>query len=705
MAGALSEMPLPPLREDLRLLPGPRSRDGAPTWTVHDPARHRFLRLGWLEFEILTRWALGRSDRVAHAVAAETVIRAGERDVLQMLAFADRAGLLQPTGEAGAKRLRMEAERRRLSAAMWLLKNYLFLRIRLLNPDRALAALLRLLGFVFTRGFVVGVALAAVLAGFLVWRQWPAYTHNFMFLFTLQGAALAALALSFAKVVHELGHGLTARHFGCRVPAMGVGLLVLWPVLWTDTTDAWRLTDRRQRMLIDAAGVAAEIVLAVAATLAWCVLADGPLRSGAFMLSSSTWLLTIVVNVNPMMRFDGYYLLSDLLDVPNLQDRGFALTRWRLRELLFGLGDPPPERFPPGLARMVLVYGTCTLIYRFVLFMGIALLVYHLAFKALGLFLMIVELGWFVVWPICGELRVWARRAGGMRVNRHTLATAVGLAALLAALLLPWHTQVSAPALLRAGRQAVLATGERGRLVRLVPQGQTVAEGTVVAELDSPQVTYGRRAALLRIAGLREEIAGAAFDPDRSGGLEVSWRELEDAVAKLRAFEAQEAALLVRAPFAGEVLDIPPDLRPGTWLPRRERLGLLVERSRGLAEAYVEETDIARVHVGAPATFVPDGGGAAMAMTVAEIGPTAIRALDSPDLASLHGGGVAVRKDASGALVPQIAVYRVVLRPVQADAGVTVRQRGAVAIEGDRVSLLGRIARRAAALFVRESGL
>ena len=234
---------LPPLREDLRLLPGPTSRDGAPTWTLHDPARHRFFRIGWLQFEILSRWGLGRSDTVAESIAAETTIRTNQADVASLVRFATLAGLLAPVGEPGTRRLMAEAERKRMSAGSWLLKNYLFLRVQLLDPDRLLAWLLTYVGFLYTRGFALAVGVLALAGLHLVGQQWDAYWHSFQDLFSLEGALMVGAAMTGAKVVHELGHGLTARHFGCRVPAMGVALLVLWPVLWTDTTDAWRLTD------------------------------------------------------------------------------------------------------------------------------------------------------------------------------------------------------------------------------------------------------------------------------------------------------------------------------------------------------------------------------------------------------------------------------------------------------------------------------
>lgn len=283
MDGVLSAAAgLLPLREDIAVFPGPADAGGAPSWTLYDPARHRYIRIGWLEFEALSRWGLGGPEAVAAGVAEATPLRPTADEVGAIATFAAGAGLLRDASVGHSRRLLATAQARRLGAGTWLLHHYLFLRLRLVNPDRALAALLPWVRFTMTRGFAIAAALTAAAGFLLIARQWEAYVNSLVQLFTVEGAVLVGLSLLASKVLHELGHGLMARRFGCRVPAMGVAFLVLWPVLWTDTTDAWRLTDRRQRLAIDAAGMAAEIVPAVFATLAWTVLPDGPARTAAF---------------------------------------------------------------------------------------------------------------------------------------------------------------------------------------------------------------------------------------------------------------------------------------------------------------------------------------------------------------------------------------------------------------------------------------
>jgi putative peptide zinc metalloprotease protein len=696
---------LPPLREDLKLHPGAAAADGSPTWTLHDPARHRFIRIGWLEFEILARWGLANADAVAQSVTAQTTIRASREDVLEVLSFLHRAGLLATVGAAAIERLIAEIEGQRLSGPRWLLKNYLSIKIRLLNPDAILGAIVPRLGWVFTRGFAIALGGLAALGFYLISRQWQAYTHSLLHLFSLQGALLVGMALASAKVVHEIGHGVMSKRMGCRVPAMGVALLVMWPVLWTDTTDAWRLTDRRQRLAIDAAGMLAEITLAVLASLAWSVLPDGPLRTGAFLLSSSTWLLTIAVNVNPLMRFDGYFLLSDWLDVPNLQERGFAMGRWWLREQLFSLGDAPPESLPRNKRRILIAYSLASMVYRFSLFLGIALVVYHMAFKALGLVLMCVEIGWFLARPIALEFLIWHKRLGGRRPQRRALMTLAIFAAALLLFVVPWRSELSAPGLLRAARQTTLYVAEPGLLTQLSVNGSRVEAGQAIFKLVSPGVAYHKAVAVATLAGVDARMKGQAFDPEQSEMIGVGQQELQGALASVDQVTSQEAMLTVRAPFAGVVTDVPPSLRDGEWLARREPLGMLIDPSSQVVEAFIGEADLARVHPGASARFFPENGDAPVALTVQSVSTSSVRVLDLPDLASIYGGGLAVRRDSENQLVPESAVYRAVLVPQRTTSVVNRRLRGSVSIEADRSSLIGRVYRRAVALIISESQL
>lgn len=696
---------LPPLREELTLHAGPRGRDGAPSWTLEDPATNRFFRIGWLEFEVLTRWNLGTPEAIAAAVEKETTLNPVPAQVEAFAKFLSAANLLQVQGAAAMARLVQQAQAGRHGLWYWLLKNYLFLRVPLFRPDRFLAVVYPWIAWVYRPWFLVFAAGSALIGGWLAVRRWEEFVNTFLHFFSLEGIILSAVALTGAKILHELGHAFTAHRHGCRVASMGVAFLVLWPVLYTDTSGAWRLPRREPRLAIGAAGMAAELILAAFATVAWSFLPDGPLRSVAFLLATSTWLLTLMINLNPFMRFDGYYLLSDWLEVPNLQERSFAYARWRLREFLFGLGDPPPETFPPRLTGGLLVYAYLTWLYRLVLFFGIAILVYHLFFKALGLVLFAVEIWWFLLRPILRELRGWAARSGALRTRRGAITATLG-AGLLFALLIPWQSAVQVPAMARAAQQTQLFVPLPGRLAEVrVQLGDRVAAGATLFRFEAPDLAHELAQAERSSAILAGQAQIQSLTDDVNVRSPLVWSELAAAQAKAFAFRHEAGRLTVTAPFEGLVAELAEPLLPGEWLERDQPLATVIDDRTAVIEAYLLEADLHRLSVGAEGRFYPeDIGRPPILVRVTAIDRASTRSLTEPYLASVYGGAIAVRVDAAGNLVPENPIYRVLLAPEPGVPAPARVERGSALLEGARESYAARFLRDAVALLIRESG-
>jgi len=697
---------LPRLRRDLRLHQGPRLRDGSPTLTIEDPLRGHYFRLGWAEAEILSRWGDGNAASMAEKISGQTTLQMTESDVLAFVDFLKGRQLIETGGGADTDRLIRIAASQQIGWLRWLLHNYLFLRIPLVRPDRFLDRTMGWVRPLTSRLFLMATLIAGLAGLAMAVRQWDSFLHTFLYFFTLEGAAAAGVTLIMVKVLHELGHAYACKHYGCRVPTMGVALLVLWPVLYTDTTAAWRLTQRHQRLVIGAAGMMTELVVAVWATLAWSFLPDGVLRSAAFTLATTTWILTLAVNLSPLMRFDGYFLLSDLLDVPNLQPRAFALARWRLRNVLFGVDDPPPEHFEPWLRLTLLVYAYATWVYRFFLFLGIALLVYHFAFKVLGVVLFSVEIVCFILLPIQREVRDWWHRRRELSMNRHTLITGTCLLLFTAFVIVPWRDRVEAPALLRAGQQAILVMPVGGQLREVaVTPGQTVAEGQVLFRLGAPDQEHALAQLDREIAILRDQSRYQHRDERENARQQVAGQELEAALRRRVALAGQRQQLEVSAAFQGRVADIATPLRPGEWLPQGEWLATVIGPDGGKAEAFVTEHDLERLTPGAIAWFVPeDPSHPRRELRVEDIARTASRTLDAvPELASPYQGDIAAHADRDHTLVPTQAMYRVLLT---ADGDAPERTlRGTVSIDARSSSLLAQLWRSALAVLARELSL
>ncbi|MET0948110.1 MAG: biotin/lipoyl-binding protein [Pseudomonas sp.] len=697
-------MSLPSLRADLQLTPASPALDGSPRWTLADPVRGRYFKLGVAAMRLLRHWSLGDPEQVLHAANREPGLPLGGSDLEQLLGFLRSHDLISALDPQQRDSYSLKAAAQRQSLWQVLLHQYLFFRIPLWRPDAFLNRTWPWLARFGPRVLRFGLPATLGLGVFLVARDWQRFIATFPHLFSLGGALAFGVALFFAKLCHEFGHAFMAKRAGCRVQSMGVAFMVMLPMFYTDVSDAWRVNDRRARLLIGAGGVLAELLLASIALLAWSLLPDGPARTAAFMLASATWMTTLVINLNPFMRFDGYFLLSDFWEVDNLQGRAFALCRWHLRETLFGYGEPAPEPLSPRMQRRLLVWGYGSWLWRAVLFFGIALAVYHLFFKLLGIFLMLVELVWFIFLPIVREWREWWSRRDQAHAPR-VLLSAAGLVAFVLFLALPWRSAVELPSMLEAGRVSALHAPVAARVkVVNVHDGQKVAQGDVLIELESPDLD-SRQAIVRREIQIQQlQMRRQASRSETAADAGIVEQRLAEAVAEYRGLAAQRERLLLRAPHAGSVRDLLPQLAVGRWMATKDPLARVVEdgvRLRG----YLAEAELWRVAPGARGRFIADDPmHPAIAVQLTEVDTNGAAYVDQEALTSDHHGPIAVRRDPQQRAEPVQGQYGARLQALE-DAPTPVQPlRGVVVLQGRGESVLGVAWRRMAALGVRESG-
>ena len=702
---------LPSLREELALLPGPVLPDGQPSWTLHDPVRNLFFRIDWPTFEVLQRWGQGSPAQMAQDVCEATTLQLSEDDVKGVAQFLVGNQLTRPAADvATSRKLAERLAQIQGSPWKWLLHHYLFFRIPLVKPDAWLGRWKGWVGWCYSPVFF-GLTLGVLMLGlFQVVRQWEGFTAQLVDTFSLEGLASYAVALVCVKTLHELGHAFTAKRLGCRVPTMGVAFMVLWPMAYTDTNEAWRLTDPRHRLQVASAGIATELLIAAWATLAWGLLPDGPARSAAFVLATTSWVATLAINASPFMRFDGYFILSDSLDMPNLHERSFALARWKLREWLFNLGEDVPEMLPARQQRWMIAFAWGTWIYRLVLFIGIAILVYHLFFKVLGIFLFLVEIAWFIWRPVRMELKAWGDRRKSILQRGRTAVSAMVLMALVGLAFVPWPGRVTASALLRPAESWPVYAPSGARLDELkFREGQRVPEGALIAKLHVPDLNTRRQALTARVDQLRWQAAASSFDEQTRQRLLVAQDTLATAQAELASVDTELRNFSPKAPYAGTLRDLDPDLREGQWLSRKERLALLVkEGTPWLVETWLDEEAVQRIRPGDRAMFINDGADAApLPLRVQAVDRDASRVLARPELAAQAGGHLMAREK-NGQLVPERAVYRVTLELPQGETlpADLSRQtlRGHITIHARAEAPGLRYVRQASAVLVREFG-
>lgn len=697
---------LPELRGDLRLEKAGRAPDGSPLWLIDDPLRGQFFHIGLIEHAVLSNWQFGNVQDITKGIVASTHFPATPEMVGAICRKLMTLGLTLPQGREGNQRLIQEYDSQKKQKRTLAFDKLIFFKQPLFNPQAFLLTILPYLRLLLTKQFLALSCIAGLLGFALAMRHWDFFISQFMFTITPEGALTALLLLIVIKCIHELAHGLMAVQFGVRVRKLGFALFIFAPMLYTDVTEAWRLRDRWKRVVISAAGVLAEFQIGCWALLLWNFLPDGQLRSVCFSLASISFLMTVFVNFNPVIRFDGYYIISDFLEQPNLQTVAHRLALKRFRSWLAGQDDPTPVDGLNTRHKLAIeAYAYWLWFYRFFLLLGIAATLYHFSFKLAGLFLGAVAVFKYFVFPFLKEAYFIIEHYKKTASVKTLLRVGLIISAAIFVLLYPWRTSIEADGLFLPEKRFPLIAPSSGQILKMnVKSGQNVQAGDLLFELKSIEKAQELAITESKIVAVSAQIRMLEQQRDSIARAETMGLERQALISNKDSLLSEMALNNVRAPFDGKVVDLEDGLRPGEFVAKTEPLALLVSEGPLHVEVFIPEEDIRRVALNAPVKIYNIGSdGAFHRGRVVSVDETAIRELPEVALSSTVSGPIAARTDQHGALIPELALYRV---RIAVDGGyindrITLVK---VKIEAPAISLADKVWRRIVGVVVRESG-
>ena len=703
---------LPILRSDTQLNEAPPEPEGAPTWTLYDPAANKYFKIGWLEFECLVRFKECRTvSQLVKKVRQETPLEPEEEDVRALAMFLIQNHLVLATGEGVVPHF--ETQRALLNRPLWerILHGYLFFTLPLFKPQRFLKKTYPYIKFLLTRQFMMIVTAALLYGIFLSVQRLDELTTTFMQYLSFEGVLLLLLTTVMVKIIHELGHAYVATKYGVPVTSMGVAFMVLAPILYTETTNAWKLQSRRDRLYIAGAGIMAELAVAAVALNLWHVLSPGIAQSICFMVSFVTLAASLAINASPMMKFDGYYLFSDLVGIDNLHDRSFAFAKWRLRRVLWGWDDPPPEAISKEKQSFFCAFGYATWIYRFLLYLGIALLVNHIFFQPLGFILMIVELFFFIALPIKKEIKVWLGRYKDIVFSVRGQFVILILSLIFLTVFVPFRSGIEIPAIMHTQNYQKIYPPIPARIDEvLVKQGQTVEKGQILFRLSSPNLDYNIANASNQLAALLDIRSSSQASLELAKKRMMIDKEIESARAQLESYQKIRDQLQIRASFAGQMKEIDLMLHPGRWVSSDVLLVLLVNDTERVLSGYIREQDISKLMPDSVGTFYPESSlFSQFQAKLKNIDETASYHVYWPELSSIYGGPVP-SENVGGGLVrpsPRYTVYAVnfgILLPQKDSRFPDFAARGTIRINGVRETFANMLFKKAVSSFLWEGG-
>lgn len=600
-----SQQALPKLRKGLTYTFSDYDYDGKPQWLVHDGGRNKFFIIGWPDYEMLMRWNLGSPDAVIDAVNSETTLNIDTNDVEVLIQFLAHNFLIEQTG----KKIHQNAIDQMLykddNLFSWLVSRYLFFRIPIWHPDKFLTKTQKFGEFLFSRYLFYAMLILGMIALYQIGAKWDQFTGTFPSVISLRGLFFYFISFSIVKLLHEAGHAYRCKQYNIPVPAGGLAFLVFWPVLYTDTTLSWTL-DSKKRMNIALAGIQVETYVTIIAALIWCNTSNLTLSTICYVTITVNWLSSLLINVSPFMRFDGYYVLSDLLKMPNLQYRAFALTRWQIRRWLFDWQDPPPEKFSRRMHNFLIIYSLLTWIYRLMLYIGIAVLVYYMFFKALGIILFFIEIYYFIIDPFVKEANTWWRQKEKFNLNFRTSLTIFLSLLMIAIFFVPFSESVELPATIHYAHQFLFAP-EEGIIEKPLPAAGTPVKANMeIARLFSPPLNNAITKAQLQYEQVLSEARRASIDDYYANQKSNIRSNLDKKQSEYNKLREMRDKLVIKVSFSGILIDVASELRTGSYVQKNEWLGDVINPNILEVEAYISQIDMGLLKPGLSGYFYPE---------------------------------------------------------------------------------------------------
>lgn len=716
-----------PIRKRADLSARRQRYHGQSYWVVKEPVGLNYFRFHEEEYAILQMLDGEASlDDIKERFEAQfPPQKITLEELQQFLGMLHRSGLVVVGVPGQGKQLNKRRSERRRKELLGALTNILCIRFKGFDPDRLLTQMLPYFRWLFspvTVTFCVLLALAAlslVLVEFDVFRS---KLPDFYQFFTPYNAIWLAITLGVTKVVHEFGHGLSCKYFGGECHEMGVMVLVLTPCLYCNVSDSWMLPNKWHRAAIGAAGMYIEVVLASVATFVWWFSQPGMLNHLALNTMFIASVSTVMFNANPLLRYDGYYILADITEIPNLRQKATQILSRKLGWWCLGI-EPVEDPFLPERNQIFfMLYTIASVLYRWFVMISILLFLYKVfepyGLKVIGQAMVIMSVYAMVVQPLY-QLGKYLHVPGRLdKVKKVRVAVTLGLiaAALGAVLFVPLPFQIIATMEIQARDADSVYVDVPGTLVELdVQSGSRVEKGQTLARLSNLDLELEiveLKSQLAQQKARLESLKRTRFgNPEASRHLPAAKEAHDTLQGQLEKKEADLRRLQLVARTTGTVM-------PPPWTERREDPSGQLPRWSGTPLddrnlGALLPVDVLFCQVGDPhkleAILVVDQGDIPFVECgqrveikldqlphdvfegrITEVSPDALK-ISSKRLSTKSGGELATKTDPSGVERPMSPSYQVRVPLDDPDGLMRLGLRGRAKIHADWQTLSQRV--------------
>jgi putative peptide zinc metalloprotease protein len=622
-------------------------------WIIlENPFSNQFFRLTPAAYEFVARL---RRDRTIAEVWKECMERfpdvaPGQEQVIQLLSQLYYANLLQYADAADSTQLfeRYQRTKQRETQSRWL--NVMFMRFPLLDPDIFLNKTIGVIGKLISPA---GALLWAAVIGWalkLAFDNWTTLKTQSEGVLAPQNLPLLYLGLIFVKTLHEFGHAYFCKKYGGEVHVMGVLIMIFTPTPYVDATSSWSFRSRKQRILVGAAGMIVELFVAAIAMMIWANSSRGVVHNLCYNIVFVASVSTLLFNLNPLLRFDGYYILSDLLDIPNLSQRSTRHLRHLFEHYVFGIRKSESPSNSSSEKTWFTVFGILSGIYRVFVFGRILLFVAD-RLLLIGIIMAVVcAISWVCV-PIGKYVKYLASDPILDRQRVRAVAITAGLATVLIVLLdvVPFPRHFRASGVIEAKKYSHEVNQASGTMIQLVGHpGSQVKQGDTLAIFSNPELELELVASKASRAEVQARLLQALGH--ETANLKPLRSKLDSVDKRIARIDRELSALTVRAQQDGIWVAPTVEEGLGRWFAKGTSMGLIVNPASFEFVATVLQDDVDQLfgttNNVAEVRLIGQAGESLIATNFRKI-PADTRKLPSPALGWNGGGDIPVTKQDS----------------------------------------------------------
>ena len=699
---------LPKLRKDL-LISEYTEWTGGKTVVLKDPISAKYYRLSTFEYQFLRTLDGTRDLEAAQERFRELGNYCSLQEARSIVQKASNYGLILGTKVGTAEYQKQLRERHEETRKLKRFSSVYFLFIPIVNPDKFLERTLWIFKLIAGKWTIGAAALLLPGALYLLLSGIPKIQREYLYFFNWENLIYLWITIALTKLVHEFSHAYSAKSFGLHVPQMGIAFLIFFPCLYCNTTDAWQLADRRQRIVISAAGILAEAILAIGATYVWYYSKPGMTNSLAFYLMAVSFVSTVFFNGNPLMKFDGYFMLTDVLQVPNLMQKSLGYLRYLFMNRVLGLDNIPTTATDQRDRLLFASYGISAFVYRIFLYTGIVAGVYYRFDKTLGIVLAITAFAVFVIRPLLRGMKSLYGKRTEMKINPiGALICAAILALVLVPMLIPLSTKSVYPCYVESAQIQKLTVPFQTSVAEVfIKQGSAVRAGETLFTLDATELELSLTQKRIELDIVRKELEILRLDHKGMGKAptkEIELFQIRDEITRIQE-DLTVAQGGITAPFDGVVTGLDYRMQVGFKPGKGTVVGEVQSPQDRLVRALVPEQDREKVRLGQDVEiWLPVGTGMILCRKINTIRSYNERNLEDSPFSSRLGGELATEvRDSTQQDVPLEAQYICTMKLEEADRFVRLGMTGRMVVPSPPQSIFSRFLDGLFRTFNRES--